>query len=108
MKLKNIFNLPFNLDNEFIETLAEGRSFRLERIVSKGHTTASRKWYDQHEDELVILLSGEAEIMYDDMSCDFLLKGDILLIPAHKKHIITYTSENPECVWLALFFHERS
>lgn len=104
MKPKNIFNLPDDLTNEYSETLTEGRKFTFEKIISKGHTTPLGEWYDQSRDELVILVKGEAEILYDDLSGDFLKEGDLLLIPAHKRHRVIYTSETPECVWLAIHF----
>ena len=105
MYLKNLFDLR-GLElgkGEFVETLFSGEGFRLERIVSKGHSTERGKWYDRPGDEWVTVLRGKAEIMYDDMSVDELCQGDYVLIPAHVKHRVSATSESPECVWLAIY-----
>ena len=105
-QLNNILkNIPENLPDELIDILAEGKNFRLERIVSKGHTSPKGFWYDQIENEFLILLKGEAEILFeDDVKPVRLFEGDYINIPAHKKHRVKWTDPNTETVWLALFY----
>jgi cupin 2 domain-containing protein len=75
---------------------------RIERILSSGHTTPDGEFYDQPNNEWVVLLQGEAELAYDDGSTRRLSAGDHLLIPAHERHRVTHTSTEPPCVWLAV------
>lgn len=102
----NIFaDIPNQLADELIETLAENQHIRIERIVSTGHTTPVDTWYDQDQDEWVILLKGNALIQFDDQQQPVSLRpGDHLLIPAHRKHRVSWTSADPPAVWLAVFF----
>ena len=92
-QLNSIYkNIPNNLPDEFVDILAEGKNFRLERIVSKGHTSPKGFWYDQVENEFVLLLKGEAEILFeDDTKPVTLSEGDYLNIPAQKKHRVEWT-----------------
>lgn len=104
--MPNIFNLPLSVPNqELFETLVSGNNILIERIISTGQTTPSGEWYDQDQDEWVILLQGEASLVYDDGSQIKLIAGDYLLIPAHKKHRVVYTSSEPPCIWLAIHAH---
>ena len=64
----------------------------IERIISTGQSTLPGEWYDQNKDEWVILLQGEAILSYEDGSQIKLTVGDYLLIPAHQKHRVEYTS----------------
>jgi cupin 2 domain-containing protein len=99
----NIFKLPSQLPNaELFEQLHQGSNFLIERIISTGQTTPLDRWYNQERDEWVILLQGEAEIAYKDGSNCKLTAGDYLLIPAHQQHRVTYTSDSPPCIWLAI------
>ena len=56
---RNLFQVADQpLDEELFEELLRGTDFRLERIVSHGHTTPLGQWYDQDQEEWVLLLSG--------------------------------------------------
>ena len=93
----NIFDIPKeSMPQELVEILMQTENIRIERIVSKGHTT---DWYDQSEDEWLVLLTGNAEIEFDD-NIKALTAGDTLFIPKHQKHKVTKTTE---CVWLCVF-----
>lgn len=52
--------IPTDLPGERFQTLLSTPSFRIERIVSLGHTSAEGFWYDQETHEWVLLLSGAA------------------------------------------------
>jgi len=101
--MPNIFNLPSQLPNqEQFETIVSSNNLLIERIISTGQTTPTGEWYDQQQDEWVILLQGEAILLYDDGSKIELKAGDYLLIHAHQKHRVEWTSSQPTCIWLAI------
>ena len=103
LTMQNIYELPKELnDLEKFEQIVSGKNNQIERIISTGQTTPSGQWYDQTTDEWVILLQGEAELSYSDDSRIKLKAGDYLLIPAHTKHRVEYTSVKPPCIWLAV------
>lgn len=89
------------LGEELFETLAAGDAL-IERIVSTGQTTPEDQWYDQEKDEWVILLQGEAKLLFMEGEEVTLRKGDYLFIRAHEKHRVTYTSSDPPSVWIAV------
>ena len=99
----NLFDLPEPLpDEELLEVLAQGKDVRIERIVSSGQASPEGFWYDQPQDEWVVLLQGCAQIGWEDGTRQELDRGDWLMIPAHKKHRVAWTSHDPPCVWLAI------
>ena len=101
--MQNIYELTQGLNHlEIFEQIVSGKNIQIERIVSTGQTTTSGEWYDQELDEWVILLQGEAELAYGDNTRIKLKAGDYLLIPAHTKHRVEYTSIEPPCIWLAV------
>ena len=89
---------------ELIETLLKNDNVLIERIVLTGQVTPAEKWYDQDKNEWSIVLQGEGELSYEDNSRIKLAAGDYLLIPAHQKHRVEYTSSEPPCIWLTIFF----
>lgn len=100
----NIYSLPAVLpDEEQVDKLWEGTDCRIERIISCGQVSPPGFWYEQPEDEWVLLLQGQAVIGYFDGSRSELQTGDYLLIPAGLKHRVEYTSQEPFCIWLAVF-----
>jgi cupin 2 domain-containing protein len=106
-RIENIFsNLPQSTD-EVIEILVRSPNVRIERIVSSGNHSADGFWYDQDENEWVILLQGSAKIEFEDVMID-LNSGDYLLIPSHKKHRVAETSATEKTIWLAVFFTNRA
>lgn len=101
--MNNIFQLPESLlDQELFEPLIETDQLLIERIISTGQTTPEGEWYDQMRDEWVLLLQGEAQLMYEDGRTIDLKAGDYLLIPARQRHRVSYTSSNPACIWLTI------
>ena len=102
----NIFNeFPDTLPEEVFSTLLASGPIRIERILSKGHTSPETGWYDQSEHEWVILLKGAATLVFEGKESQVELKaGDYLLINAHEKHRVHWTHPNDISVWLAVFF----
>jgi cupin 2 domain-containing protein len=103
--MPSIFDLPFLLpDEELFESLVETGSLQIERIISTGQTTPEGQWYEQPRAEWAILLQGEAEILYEDGERVDLKAGDYVFISPRRKHRVTYTRENPPCIWLAVHY----
>ena len=100
----NLFSeLPSNLPEELVETLADTPGVRIERIVSTGHASPPGFWYDQAESEWVVVLHGEAVLAFEDET-QILKPGDYVLISPHRRHRIISTSPKEPTVWLAVFF----
>ncbi|WP_319633557.1 cupin domain-containing protein [Pelagibius marinus] len=95
-------NLPPPAPEEDFETLLQRQGVKLERIVSYGHTTPEAEWYDQEQDEWVMLLAGAARLLIDGEGETLLQPGDALLLPAHRRHRVTWTDPDRPTVWLAL------
>jgi len=106
MKIKNIFSgIPDIINVEVFETLLDKNNFRIEKIISNGQSSPDGFWYDQDTDEWVLLLTGSAALLFEDINEEKILKpGDYIFIPAHKKHRVTWTSKEQKTVWLGIFF----
>ena len=99
-----LLSLPDNLDSEIFENLVQSDHIRIERILSKGHSSPDSGWYDQDENEWVLVLKGSGVVAFDDGNKVTLNKGDYLNIPAHKKHKVLWTDPKRVTVWLAIFY----
>ena len=95
--------LPPARAEEQIERLIDGPTMRIERIVSTGQASPTGFWYDQPDDEFVVLLTGSARLRFetDDLTLD-LRPGDWVQIPAHARHRVEWTQAEPPTVWLAV------
>ena len=59
----NIFkDIPQKLPEEIFQTLIKNNKIRIEKIISKGHSSPKDFWYHQNENEWVIVLKGSAKI----------------------------------------------
>ncbi|MPM63061.1 hypothetical protein SDC9_109939 [bioreactor metagenome] len=104
--LDNVFDAPgWDKIKEYYETLIEKPGFRIEKIMSSGHTSPAEGWYDQNENETVILLKGHAVIEFEKDRRVEMKTGDVLTIYAHELHKVVFTSVDPECVWVAVFWN---
>ena len=107
MKHANIYdNLPTQNnanDNEEFLKIIQKPNVTIERIVSTGQITPENFWYNQKQNEFVIVLKGEAIIEFKDKEI-ILKEGDYLNIKAHKKHRVKYTSKDEPTIWLAVFY----
>lgn len=106
MNVNNIFeNIPAALPEELIDIIFWKDNVKIERIVSRGHSSPDTFWYDQQQDEYVILLKGKAGLLFQDRDDVVVLKpGDYINIPAHVKHRVEWTSRDEETVWLAVHY----
>jgi len=99
--VKSVFaDLPTNGKGESFATLLENSAAKVERIVSHSHSSPAGFWYDQADEEWVIVLSGSATLEFAGGERVELNTGDFLTIPRHVKHRVARTSE--ETIWLAV------
>lgn len=101
----NLFaEIPTQLAQEEITTLIASPGLRIERIVSCGHASPPDFWYDQPQDEWVIVLAGGAELAFADGATMRMTAGDYVHIPAHRRHRVARTDPTQATVWLAVHY----
>lgn len=101
----NIFSLlPDKLEHELFEELLRENNIKIERIISRGHASPANGWYDQNENEWVVVLEGSGSILFENGDEVNLKKGDYLNIPAHTRHKVTRTDTNGVTIWLAIHY----
>lgn len=101
----NIFSIPeTGSTEEIFNLLLKGHNIKIEQIISSGQISPAAGWYDQKDNEWVLLLEGRAKLEFENKRIITLKKGDYILIPAHCRHKVIYTSARPKCIWLAVFF----
>ena len=100
----NIFaNIPPSVPVELFETLARTGDVRIERILSHGQATPEGEWYDQGQDEWVLVLAGSAGLLFEgEPEPRRLMAGDYLMIPARRRHRVAWTSADETTIWLAV------
>ena len=87
MDVGNIFeSIPNAMKDEVIESLIESKVVKIERIISKGHASPKAGWYEQDQDEWVIILRGSATIKYENIEQICINEGGQINIPAGTKH----------------------
>ena len=105
MKTSNIFtNIPKQMNGEIFENIISKDSIKIQKIISKGDTTPKNKWYDQEDDEWVIIMQGEAILSFENQKDIKLKTGEYINIPAHTKHRVSWTIETQETIWLAIHY----
>jgi cupin 2 domain-containing protein len=105
IKSKNIHDaLPTDLKAEVFEKILHTPDVRIERIISKGQTSPEHGWYDQEENEWIMVLQGAGVITFADGYTCQLLAGDYIHIPAHCKHKVSWTDPDQVTIWLAVFY----
>jgi len=102
-KTNLLCNIPAKLPVELVQTIVAGADVRIERIVSKGHQSPPDFWYDQDQNEWVLLAKGEARLQFPTETLH-VQAGDYVNIPAHQKHRVAWTTPDEETVWLAIFY----
>lgn len=100
----NLFaEIPDKLDKELIDVLLNSENIKVERIVSKGHISPETGWYDQDQNEWVVIIKGEAIITFENKEVS-LREGSYINIPAHTKHKVSWTHPQLETIWLAIHY----
>ncbi len=91
--------------DEHIEKLIDSAGVRIERIVSHGHASPEGFWYDQDENEWVVLLAGAARLRFENNDKTIELgPGDHINIPAHTRHRVDWTQPDTDTIRLAVFY----
>jgi len=100
----NLFaGLASGARDERFDLLAQSPGTRIERIVSTGQASPPGFWYDQPEDEFVVLLSGAARLRLEAGNRLLDMKpGDWIDIPARYRHRVEATQADPPTVWLVV------
>ncbi|MGI4946963.1 MAG: cupin domain-containing protein [Janthinobacterium lividum] len=100
---ENLFDgLPAPSGAEEVTELLSRPDVRIERIVSTGQSTPGDAPYDQAHDEWVVLLGGAAGLWVEGEGERELRPGDYVLLPAHRRHRVTWTMDGVPTVWLAV------
>lgn len=109
MSLLNFFeDIPDSETSEVIEGIAEfgPGKVRIERIISGGHPSEKGFWYEQQEDEWVMLIRGEARLLIEGQESALEMKeGDHINLPAKLKHRVDSVSQ--DALWLAVHVERR-
>jgi cupin 2 domain-containing protein len=102
--VKNIFaDIPEKMEGEWFETILRTSLVRIERIVSRGHSSAEGIWYDQEDDEWVLLLKGSAGLRFEDEEeVAVLSPGHYLRIDKYRRHRVEWTDPSQETIWLTV------
>ncbi|MGL6259647.1 cupin domain-containing protein [Vibrio sp. WXL210] len=105
MNTENLFShIPEAAENELFEDIVKGAQVRIERIVSFGQSSPASGWYDQEQNEWVVVLRGCGVLEFVDGRIVHLNVGDHINIPARQKHKVLATSLEEPTVWLAVFY----
>ncbi len=100
-------SLTVELPEELITTVLRANGVPIERIVSQGQVSPPGLWYDQEENEWVIVLDGRAAILFEGEPepVDF-QRGSYVNIPAHVEHRIAWIDPSEKTVWLAIHYKD--
>ena len=106
MDIRNIYSdIQKHAPDEILENIIQTDQFKIERIISRGHATAEGEWYDQDKNEWVLVLKGNAGLLFEGSDENVTMKtGDYINIPAHQKHRVEWTDPGEETIWLAVHY----
>jgi cupin 2 domain-containing protein len=106
MNAENLFDdIPTRLPEELATTILQAGSFRIERIISQGHASPPGFWYDQDDNEWVVVLEGSAAVEFEGRAEAVVLqRGSHLNIPARVRHRVAWTDPQGKTVWLAIHY----
>ena len=66
MNAANLFDdIPARLPEELAATILQAGSLRIQRIVSQGQASRPGFWYDQDDNEWVVVLEGAAAVEFE-------------------------------------------
>jgi cupin 2 domain-containing protein len=104
----NLFDsIPETLPGELVDVLARSSAVKIERIVSRGHSSPEGYWYDQETWEWVLVVRGAARVRFEgDEEAVSLLSGDYLTIPPHRRHRVEWSDPSIDTVWVAVHWKD--
>ncbi|HED32691.1 MAG TPA: cupin domain-containing protein [Gammaproteobacteria bacterium] len=97
-------DMPEDMSEEVFELIVQSPTVKIERIISRGHSSPESGWYDQDKNEWIIVMKGEAIICFEGDKDIRLKNGSYLNIPAHSKHKVKWTDPDVETIWLAVYY----
>ena len=101
----NLFEpIPDDISEELFTGLIQRENVRIERIISRGQASPSSGWYDQDDNEWVLVVKGQAKLVFEDGRLVHLGAGSHINIPAHTRHKVTWTDPDTETIWLAVHY----
>jgi cupin 2 domain-containing protein len=101
IQVDNLFaNLPKLTESEQSLSLFENGSIKIQRIVSESYSSPAGFWYDQDEDEWVVVVRGEATLEFEGGELVRMQEGDYVTIRRHVRHRVQRTG--PKTIWLAV------
>jgi cupin 2 domain-containing protein len=98
-------DVPANAPGEVFTALTQWQGagdVRIERIVSNGQASPPGFWYDNPEDEWVVVVSGSGAVEIEAGATHTLGAGDWLHLPAHCRHRVVWTDAAQPTIWLAV------
>lgn len=105
MEKSNIYQkLPASFNDESFDDLLSHPGIRIERIVSKGHSSPASGWHEQEENEWVMVLKGCGVLEFEDGRELRLTEGDHVNIPRMVRHKVKWTDPDAPTIWLAVFY----
>lgn len=105
--MENIYeDVPREGPDERVDALLARPGLRIERIVSTGQASPPGFWYDQPQDEWVVVLKGRAGLVVEGEAERVLAPGDFVFLPAHRRHRVAWTAVDEPTVWLAVHVGE--
>ena len=104
MNKYNIFEeIIIDKNEEKFFEIFKNETIKVEKIVSNGQKSPDNFWYEQEENEFILLLDGFAILEFEDRIIE-LKKGDCLNIKAMEKHRVKFTSLDEPTIWFAVFY----
>jgi cupin 2 domain-containing protein len=101
IRVDNLFaNLPELSSSEQFLSLFENPFGKIQRIVSESYSSPPGFWYDQDEDEWVIVVRGKATLEFEGGELVRMQEGDYVTIPRHVRHRVQQTDS--KTIWLAV------
>ena len=98
--MNNLFESLPTADAETIQVLLQSDAVKIERITSNGQPSPRDFWYDQVNEEWVLLIQGMATLEFENGEKRQMRAGDYLLIPSRLRHRVSEVSQ--DAVWLAM------
>ena len=107
-----LHEIPGDIPDEVVSPLCGGScnmgSVRVDRIVSRRFTSPEGFWYDQDEDEYVLLIQGAARLTMAVSATNHetveMKPLDWIYLPAHIRHRVDWTDPDRDTIWLAVYY----
>lgn len=97
--------IPVEMPEEIFDTLCAAGKVKIDRILSRGHSSPEGFWCDQERNEFVLIVQGRAGLRLEGSDDVVVLEaGDYLNIGAHVKHRVEWTDPTGVTIWLAVHY----